>query len=58
MISMMPQLREEPSKRLIRPMPGFKSFRPAAETIAGIQLMHMIRMGWLLKCAQHSNYIR
>ena len=35
-------------KRLIRPMLGFKSFRSAAVTIAGIELMHMIRKGQLL----------
>ncbi|MGO9773426.1 MAG: IS6 family transposase, partial [Roseiarcus sp.] len=27
------------------PMLGFKSFRSAASTIAGIELMHMIRKG-------------
>ena len=30
-------------KRLVRPMLGFKSFRSAAVTLAGIELMHMIR---------------
>ncbi len=35
-------------KRLIRPMLGFKSFRSAAVTLAGIELMHMIRKGQLL----------
>ena len=30
-------------KRLLRPMLGFKSFRSAAVTLAGIELMHMIR---------------
>jgi len=34
-------------KRLIRPMLGFKSFRSAAVTLAGIELMHMIRKGQL-----------
>ena len=29
-------------KRIVRPMLGFKSFRSAAATIAGIELMHMI----------------
>ena len=29
-------------KRLVRPMLGFKSFRSAAVTLAGIELMHMI----------------
>jgi transposase-like protein len=32
-------------KRVVRPMLGFKSFRSAASTIAGIELMHMIRKG-------------
>jgi putative transposase len=31
----------------MRPMLGFKSFRPAAVTLAGIDLMHMIRKGQL-----------
>src|SRR5882757_5902645 len=35
-------------KRLIRPMLGFKSFRSAAVTLAGIELMHMIRKGQLV----------
>jgi putative transposase len=30
-------------KRLVRPMLGFKSFRSAVATIAGIEIMHMIR---------------
>jgi putative transposase len=34
-------------KRLARPMLGFKSFRSAAVTLAGIKLMHMIRKGRL-----------
>jgi putative transposase len=32
-------------KRLVRPMLGFKSFGSAAVTLAGIELMHMIRKG-------------
>ena len=32
-------------KRKVRPMLGFKSFRSATKTIAGIELMHMIRKG-------------
>ena len=32
-------------KRVTRPMLGFKSFRSAAATIAGIELMHMIGKG-------------
>jgi putative transposase len=35
-------------KRLVRPMLGLKSFRLAAVTLAGIELMHMIRKGQLL----------
>jgi putative transposase len=35
-------------KRQIRPMLGFKSFWPAAVTLAGVELMHMIRKGQLL----------
>ena len=34
-------------KRLVRPMLGFKSFRSAAVTLAGIELIHMIRKGQL-----------
>jgi len=34
-------------KRLTRPMLGFKSFRSGAITIAGIEIMHMIRKGQL-----------
>jgi len=34
-------------KRVVRPMLGFKSFRSAAVTLAGIELMHMIRKGQL-----------
>ena len=35
-------------KRQIRPMLGFKSFWSAAVTLAGVELMHMIRKGQLL----------
>jgi putative transposase len=34
-------------KRVVRPALGFKSFRSAAATLAGIELMHMIRKGQL-----------
>src|SRR5579859_978867 len=34
-------------KLQVRPMMGFKSFRSAAVTLAGIELMHMIRKGQL-----------
>jgi len=30
-------------KRVVRPTMGFKSFRSAAATLAGVELMHMIR---------------
>jgi putative transposase len=35
-------------KRQIQPMLGFKSFWPVAVTLAGVELMHMIRKGQLL----------
>jgi putative transposase len=34
-------------KRMTRPMLGFKSFWSAAKTLAGIEVMHMIRKGQL-----------
>jgi putative transposase len=34
-------------KRLVRPMLGFKAFRSARITLAGIELMHMINKGQL-----------
>ena len=34
-------------KRMVRPMLGFKSSRSAAATLAGIELMHMIRKSQL-----------
>lgn len=34
-------------KRLVRPMLGFKSFWSAAVTLAGVELLHMIRKGQL-----------
>ena len=34
-------------KRVARPALGFKSFRSAAATLAGVELMHMIRKGQL-----------
>ena len=39
-------------KRMTRPMLGFKSFWSAAITLAGIELMHMIRKGQLNDAAQ------
>ena len=47
-------------KRQIRPMLGFKSFWSAAVTLAGVELMHMIRKGQLLLrgdlCSAHQFY--
>ena len=37
-------------KRMTRPMLGFKSFWSAAKTLAGIELMHMIRKGQMFVC--------
>jgi putative transposase len=34
-------------KRVIRPMLGFKSFEAAQYTLAGVELMHMIKKGQL-----------
>ena len=34
-------------KRVARPTLGFKSFRSATATLAGVELMHMIRKGQL-----------
>uniref|UniRef100_UPI0035E461EE DDE-type integrase/transposase/recombinase n=1 Tax=Paenibacillus alginolyticus TaxID=59839 RepID=UPI0035E461EE len=33
------------TKKIIKPMLGFKSFKTAEKTIAGIEVMHMIRKG-------------
>jgi hypothetical protein len=41
-----------PIKRQTRPMMGFKSFRSAAVTLVGIELMHMIRKGQLRTSGQ------
>jgi putative transposase len=35
-------------KRIIRPMLGFQSFRSARITLAGIELMHMIKKGQMI----------
>ncbi len=35
-------------KRIVRPMLGFQSFRSARITLAGIELMHMIKKGQML----------
>jgi putative transposase len=45
-------------KRLVRPMLGFKSFRSAAVTLAGIELMHMIRKGQLQTTATEPSRTR
>jgi transposase-like protein len=39
-------------KRLARPMLRFKAFRSAAITLAGIEVMHMIRKGQLSKAGR------
>ena len=36
-------------KRVVRPMLGFKTFRCARAIIAGIETMHMIKKGQLLR---------
>ncbi|CAL1242016.1 protein of unknown function (plasmid) [Candidatus Methylocalor cossyra] len=35
-------------KRIVRPMLGFQSFRSARITLAGIELVHMIRKGQMI----------
>jgi transposase-like protein len=45
-------------KRVVRPMLGFKSFRAAAATLAGIELMHMIRKGQLRECPETGGITR
>jgi len=35
-------------KRIVRPMLGFKSFRSARGTLAGIELMHMLKKGQMI----------
>jgi putative transposase len=35
-------------KRIVRPMLGFKSFRSARRTLAGIELMHMLKKGQMI----------
>jgi putative transposase len=39
---------EQDHRAIKRLIPGFKSFRLVAVTLAGIELMHMIRKGQLL----------
>jgi putative transposase len=47
-------------KRLVRPMLGFKSFRSAAVTLTGIEIMHMTRKSQLrttgVMCAARQFY--
>ena len=43
-----PTTRQNPIKRITRPMLNFKSFRAARNVLAGIELMHMIRKGQLM----------
>lgn len=35
-------------KRIVRPMLGFKSFQSARLTLAGIELMHMLKKGQMI----------
>jgi len=35
-------------KRIVRPMLGFKSFRSARRTLAGMELMHMLKKGRMI----------
>lgn len=35
-------------KRIVRPMRGFHSFRSAGATLAGIEMMHMIKKGQMV----------
>ena len=36
-------------KRVIRPMLGFKSFEAAQRTLAGIELMHILKKGQMVR---------
>ena len=38
-------MRQNPIKRVTKPMLNFKSFQSAKNILAGIELMHMIRKG-------------
>ena len=40
-------------KRMVRPMMGFKAFYSAQTTLAGIELMHMIRKGQMRSSRCH-----
>jgi len=35
-------------KRIVRPMLGFKSFGSARRTLAGMELMHMLKKGQMI----------
>ena len=41
-------------KRVTKPMLNFKSFRSARNTLAGIELMHMIRKGQMIVAEENS----
>jgi transposase-like protein len=41
-------------KRIIRPMMGFKSFRCARRILAGIEIMHMIKKGQMIRLEGHT----
>ena len=48
-------------KRQVRPMMGFKSFWSAAATLAGIELMHMIRKDQMTatgRLRRHNSFMR
>jgi putative transposase len=42
------------SKKAVRPMLGFKSFRSASLTLRGIELMHMLKKGQLIAGNSHN----
>jgi hypothetical protein len=40
-------------KRIVWPMLGFKSFRSARITLAGVELMHMLKKGQMINDDEH-----
>ena len=50
--------RQNPIKRLAKPMLNFKSFRSAAGVLAGIELMHMIRKDKFAIDGVHTMFVR
>lgn len=44
-------------KRVTGPMPKFKTFRSARNTLAGIELMHMIRKGQIIVTEENSKFL-